>query len=65
MVIDLSRCKEQPQKDIFISLYLINGSTKSDKRNCSIALPLFKPGLIWELKEEVNNVCFPIATALC
>lgn len=27
--------------------------------------PSFKPGLIWELKEEeVNSVCFPFATAL-
>jgi predicted GH43/DUF377 family glycosyl hydrolase len=26
--------------------------------------PLFKPELIWELKGEVNNVCFPSGTAL-
>lgn len=26
--------------------------------------PLFKPGLNWELKGEVNNVCFPTGTAL-
>jgi beta-1,2-mannobiose phosphorylase / 1,2-beta-oligomannan phosphorylase len=26
--------------------------------------PLFKPELEWELKGEVNNVCFPTGTAL-
>jgi beta-1,2-mannobiose phosphorylase / 1,2-beta-oligomannan phosphorylase len=26
--------------------------------------PLFVPEMIWELKGEVNNVCFPTGTAL-
>jgi predicted GH43/DUF377 family glycosyl hydrolase len=26
--------------------------------------PLFKPELVWELKGEVNNVCFPTGAVL-
>lgn len=35
------------------------------KEIARLPYPSFKPELIWELKEEVNNVCFPITTALC
>jgi predicted GH43/DUF377 family glycosyl hydrolase len=34
------------------------------KEIARLPYPLFKPELIWELKGEVNNVCFPSGTAL-
>lgn len=34
------------------------------KEIARLPYPLFKPELIWELKGEVNNVCFPTGTAL-
>ncbi|CAN1535630.1 GH130 domain containing protein [Flavobacteriaceae bacterium] len=37
---------------------------KPMKEIARLPYPLFKPELIWELKSEVNNVCFPSGTAL-
>jgi predicted GH43/DUF377 family glycosyl hydrolase len=34
------------------------------KEIARLPYPLFKPELLWELKGEVNNVCFPSGTAL-
>lgn len=34
------------------------------KEIARLPYPLFKPELRWELKGEVNNVCFPSGTAL-
>jgi len=34
------------------------------KEIARLPYPLFRPELIWELKGEVNNVCFPSGTAL-
>lgn len=34
------------------------------KEIARLPYPLFKPELIWELKGEVNNVCFPTGTVL-
>lgn len=34
------------------------------KEIARLSYPLFKPELSWELKGEVNNVCFPTGTAL-
>lgn len=34
------------------------------KEIARLPYPLFKPELIWELKGEVNNVCFPSGSAL-
>ena len=34
------------------------------KELARLPFPLFKPELEWELKGEVNNVCFPTGTAL-
>lgn len=34
------------------------------KEICRLPYPLFKPELEWELKGEVNNVCFPTGTVL-
>lgn len=34
------------------------------KEIARLPYPLFKPELVWELKGEVNNVCFPSGTAL-
>nr|WP_260134482.1 hypothetical protein [Elizabethkingia anophelis] len=32
---------------------------KSKERNCKTSLPPLSTGKKWELKGEVNNVCFP------
>jgi predicted GH43/DUF377 family glycosyl hydrolase len=34
------------------------------KEIARLPYPLFKPELEWELKGEVNNVCFPTGSAL-
>jgi len=34
------------------------------KEIARLPYPLFKPELVWELKGEVNNVCFPTGAAL-
>ena len=37
---------------------------KPEKEIARLPYPLFKPDLDWELKGEVNNVCFPTGTVL-
>lgn len=37
---------------------------KPEKEIARLPYPLFKPDLDWELKGEVNNVCFPTGTIL-